>query len=81
MSGASRKGADVMRIEHNKLMADALKPILGQTPQERAKAIKRVDLSPKDKLECYMLDSQILDERTQEVALYQARKRFKDLRC
>lgn len=81
ISGTSRKGADVMKAEHNKIMADAFKPILGQTPAERAKAIKRVYLSPKDKLECYRLDGQILDERMQEVALYQARKRFKDLKC
>lgn len=81
MSGTSRKGADVMKTEHNKLMADALKPILGQTPQQRATAHKRFDLSPQDKLECYRLDGQILDPRMQEVALYQARKRFKDLKC
>lgn len=81
ISGTSRKGTDVMKAEHNKIMADALKPILGQTPQERATAIKRFDLSPKDKLDCYTLDGQILDPRMQEVALYQARKRFKDLKC
>lgn len=81
ISGTSRKGADVIKTEHNKMMADALKPLLGQTPEERAKAIKRVSLSPKDKLECSMLDGQILDERAQDVALYQARKRFKDLKC
>ena len=27
MTGASRKGADVQRAEHNALMADALKPL------------------------------------------------------
>lgn len=81
ISGTSRKGADVIKTEHNKMMADALRPLLGQTPEERAKAIKRVSLSPQDKLECYVLDGQILDPRMQEVALYQARKRFKDLKC
>lgn len=81
ISGTSRKGADVIKTEHNKMMADALRPLLGQTPEERARAIKRASLSPQDKLECAMLDGQILDERAQEVALYQARKRFKDLKC
>ena len=81
ISGRSKKGADVMKTEHNKIMADALRPLFGQTAEERAKSVKRVYLSPQDKLECHMLDGQILDERTQEVALYQARKRFKDLKC
>ena len=32
MTGASRKGADVRRDEHNALMADALKPLTGMSP-------------------------------------------------
>ena len=31
MTGASRKGADVQRAEHNALMADALKPLTSMT--------------------------------------------------
>ncbi|SFV00255.1 hypothetical protein SAMN04489707_10692 [Paenacidovorax caeni] len=33
MTGASRKGADVQRAEHNPLMADALKPLTGMSPE------------------------------------------------
>jgi hypothetical protein len=81
LSGKSRKGADVNRIEFNEGMSKALKPLMGQTPKEYEKTLKRVYLSPQEKFECSMLDGQILDERLQEVALYKARKRFKDLKC
>lgn len=85
ITGVSKKGADVQKIEFNKAMAEAWKPLLGETPEQRAQRHKRWNLSEKDKLECWNLDGQIQDKRVmdakEEVSLYQARKRFKDLKC
>jgi hypothetical protein len=35
-SGQSRKGADVRDAEYDKAMAEALKPLLNETPKQRA---------------------------------------------
>ena len=82
ITGTSKKGADVQRSEHNKLMADIFKPILRQTPEERARATKRAGMLPEENAECYMLDGQVRDSKSRnEVSLYQTRKRYKDLKC
>lgn len=85
MTGTSKKGADVQKIEFNKAMAEALKPIFGETPDQRSKRQKRWNLSETDKLECWSLEGQIQEKGvmspSEEVSLYQARKRFKDLKC
>ncbi|MEC5214563.1 hypothetical protein RCH06_003127 [Polaromonas sp. CG_9.5] len=82
ISGTSKKGADVQKIEFNKAMAEGLKPLLGETPEQRAQRHKRWKLSDKEKLECWNLDGQIQETKTREpVSLYQARKRYKDLTC
>ena len=85
LTGVSKKGADVRRIEFNKAMAEAWKPLLGETPEQRAQRQKRWNLSEKDKFECWNLDGQIQGKRVmdakEEVSLYQARKRFNDLKC
>lgn len=85
ITGTSRKGADVRNIEFNKAMADGLQPILGETPEQRSKRHQRSHLSAESKLECWSLDGQIQGKRVmsakEEVSLYQAQKRFKDLKC
>lgn len=85
ITGVSKKGADVQKIEFNKAMAEALKPLFGETPEQRAQRHKRSNLSEKDKLECWNLEGQIQGKKVmdarEEVSLYQARKRFKDLKC
>jgi len=81
-SGITRKGADVQREEHRKIIGEAVRPITGMTPDEFTKAGKRQSLPTKDRLECEGLDNKIQPgSQPNEVALYQARKRFKDLKC
>ena len=93
MTGASRKGADVQRAEHNALMADALKPLTGMTPEQYRVHKHRFKLSPRDKAECTRLDTELpelkqraaiapaSDKALAEVELYKARKQFNDLNC
>lgn len=85
ITGPSKKGADVQKIEFNKAMAEALKPFFGETPEQRAQRQKRWNLSEKDKLKCWSLNGQIqaggVMNASEEISLYQARKRFKDLKC
>lgn len=93
MSGQSRKGADVQRAEMNKVFDDALKPLTGKSPAEMDALRRRVRLPGADQAECARLDRQLppLEARTSssdgraraeaEVQLYQARKRFFDLKC
>lgn len=92
-TGRSRKGADVRNEEHNKAMADAMKPLLGETPQQRATRIRRFKLSPADRFECENLDGRLvkLEAGTRsadraaatraEVNLFESRKRYRELRC
>lgn len=93
MTGASRKGADVQRAEHNALMADALKPLTGMSPEQYRVYKHRFKLSPRDKAECTRLDTELpelkqraatapaSDKALAEVELYKARKQFNDLNC
>lgn len=84
-SGQSRKGPDVQRAETQKQMGKAMEQITGRTPEQRDRAIKRINLSLKDRLECESLDIGItrLSKPTpaEEVELYNQRKRYKDLKC
>ncbi len=83
--GTSKKGTDVQKIEFNKAMAEALKPVFNETPDQRSQRHKRSKLPENDKLECARLEREIQGKRvmdtSEQVTLYQARKRYKDLRC
>lgn len=93
MTGASRKGADVRRDEHDAAMANALKPLTGMTADQYRVYKHRIKLSPSDKAECARLDKSLpgLKQRATmasssgkamaEVELYKARKLFNDLDC
>ena len=61
-SGRSRKGADVRKIEQNKAMADAMRPLLGETPAQREKRHRRFRLPPGERIECDDLDSRLLQQ-------------------
>ncbi len=97
MTGASRKGADVRRDEHNALMADALKPLTGMSPEQYQVYKHRFKLSPRDKAECTRLDTELpelkqraatatatatpTEKALADVELYKARKQFNNLNC
>lgn len=85
ITGASKKGADVQKIEFNKAMAEAWSPLLNETPEQRSQRHKRWKLPENDKLECARLEGQVQGKRVmdtrEEVALFQARKRYKDSKC
>lgn len=93
MTGQSRKGRDVLRHEQDGVMADALKPLTGMTPDQYRVYKQRFKLSPQDKNECARLDYELpglkqraaiaptADRAAADVDLYKARKRFNDLNC
>ena len=85
ITGTSKKGADVQKIEFNKAMAEAWRPLLNETPKQRSQRHKRWKLPENDQLECARLEGQVQGKRVmdtrEEVALFQARKRYKDLKC
>ena len=92
-SGREEVGQDVRREKNNELMAEALRPILNETPDQRAIRHKRFKLEPSAKAECAQLDVQIplLQKRkpsvtsgstaTIERELLAFRTRFQTLRC
>lgn len=92
-TGRERTGNDVQREKHNELMADAMRPLLNETPEQRAVRHKRFKLEPSTKTECARLDAQIprleaeeraaKDEPLKQVqqALLTSRTRFHQLRC
>lgn len=92
-SGQSRKGADVRATEQNNAMAEALRPLISETPAQRETRHRRFKLPAGDKLECADLDSRLPaqedavrvaskgDAAAAELSLFQSRKRFRELRC
>lgn len=94
-SGHSRKGADIQRIEQNKVMADALHPLLGETAPQREVRHRRFKLSPADRSECARLDERLsaqeaavrkavtttLTPGPADATLFETRKRYRELRC
>jgi hypothetical protein len=80
-SGSSRKGADVRQIEQSKAMADALRPIFGETPAQREKRHRRFKLPPGDRMECDDLDSRLLRQRQPLAAPPKLRPRKLKLTC
>jgi hypothetical protein len=92
-SGKEQVGQDVQREKQNELMTEALRPILNETPEQRATRHKRFKLEPAAKSECGQLDVQIPRlEQQERNALAEAlpivqrdlltsRTRYQDLRC
>ena len=83
----------VSRQLDRKAMADALRPIFGETPGQREKRHRRFKLPPGDRMECDDLDSRLLRHETAtrgaakaaaakaEADLFDSRKRYRELRC
>lgn len=92
-SGKVWTGDDVRREKHNEVMSEALRPILNETPEQRAVRHKRFKLSEQAKSECRTLDLQIEGLQNQERSsgknevvsvrqqLYKARLLHRELRC
>jgi len=87
-SGTSRKGADVRKNEHNKAMAEAFKPLLNETPEQREARHRRFKLTASEQQECYALDARLPQQESaakgggqEAVDLLVMRKRYRDLRC
>lgn len=92
-SGTSRKGADVRQIEQNRALTKALRPLLNETEAQRDTRHRRFKLPPGDKLECAKLDARLpvqetalhkaakADAPSAELALFESRKRYRELRC
>jgi hypothetical protein len=92
-SGQSRKGADVRSAEHDKAMAEVWKPLINETPDQRARRVRRHKLPVEERLECENLDGRLLKLEAQtrsagkaatvqaESNLFTSRKRYRELRC
>jgi BMFP domain-containing protein YqiC len=93
MSGKSRKGRDVQRTELNHAFDDALRPLTGKSRDEMDVMRRRVGLPARDQGKCRQLDARLpeLEAATRrdtgaskartDIDLYQARKRYFDLKC
>lgn len=94
MTGTSRKGRDVQRTELNHAFDDALRPLTGKSRDEMDVLRRRVKLPAQDQRECQRLDGRLPDlenaaqrgssgtsKAQADVELYQARKRYFDLKC
>jgi len=95
LSGKSRKGADVRAEELNKHAADVFRPILGETPEQRATRLRRAHnhLTPGETAECYLLDTRMTSLEQQEKsssgaelqriqqALLKQRQQHRKLKC
>lgn len=92
-AGREQVGQDVRREKQNEMMADALRPILNETPEQRATRHRRFKLEPAAKLECARLDIQLprIEEQERSATkdtlpfvqkdLLESRARFRELRC
>ena len=93
MTGKSLKSADVQRDEFRKQMSDMSSQITGISPETHARLAQRYKLARTVQLECASWDARlpgIEEDASQarpqqkeqaEAHLYQARKRFRELRC
>ncbi|HEY1228590.1 MAG TPA: hypothetical protein VGF26_14835, partial [Ramlibacter sp.] len=87
------KGSDVVRTEQNKAIADALKPLFNETPEDREKRHRRFKLPPADRQECDKLDAAIesgarhpahkavTGASAADQRLFEQRVRYRELRC
>jgi hypothetical protein len=67
-TGSERVGADVRKERQNEQMANALKPILDETPEQRAKRHHRAELKTDARQRCGRLDGQIAALEGKEAA-------------
>ena len=95
LSGTSRKGADVRRDEHQRAMSNALRPLLGETPEQYKTRHRRAanHLTQNEQAKCNTLDRRLqnLEEAERNATgqqledaqkqLLQDRKQYRSLKC
>ncbi|WCM97566.1 DUF4124 domain-containing protein [Acidovorax sp. GBBC 1281] len=93
MTGVTRKGAEVQREEHRKLLDDGFRPLTGMSHEQMDVERRRFRLSSAEKLQCRSSDLQLpeLESRAAaanremrfraEAELYKARQEFYWLKC
>lgn len=92
-TGRELTGADVAREKRNELLADAVKPLTGLSPQQMEVRTRRIKLSGEAQAECGKLDRTIAQSEADERAssgeaktsiqrqLFVMRQRSRELRC
>ena len=92
-TGKTKRHADVQNDIFQRQLANAVRPITGKSPEEMKIAGRRQKLPMADQLQCQWLDQRIpaLEKDVQHATtrnqaqadqtLYQARQKFRDLRC
>ena len=92
-SGTRRAGADVRREKQNEQMAEAMRPIFNESPEQRATRHRRAKLTPDAQRTCQRLDSEIPKAERQErqgseasradaqTELLRMRTQFRQLKC
>lgn len=93
MAGQRQMSDEVRRERFNETMAEALKPLFNETPEQREKRQRRSRLDPKYQSECLALDRKIPQAEEAEAraspdrkpqaqdTLYRLRKQYRDMRC
>jgi len=93
LTGSSRKGKEVRTTEFHNVLDKSLQRITGKSHDEMDVMRRRFKRNAQDQSECTRLDGQLPDlegasasatggaKGRADVALYQARKRFFDLKC
>ena len=93
MTGQTKKGADVQRDEHRKLMGTITSTVTGLSPEAHMRLAQRHQLTRSVQLECAAWDLRLpaleeasakaspKDKEQQAASLFEARKAFRDLRC
>ena len=92
-SGKSMKGADVPKERAQQGDGRSFRPLLGESQAEYEKRRRRFKLPPDDRLECSSLDGRMAGQEADvrnadkgaamraEAALFDSRKRYRELRC
>jgi hypothetical protein len=92
-TGSEKVGADVQRERHNEQMAEIMRPIFGENPEQRATRHRRSSLRPEDRRQCDRLDRDIAAAESEEAKttnverspvqakLLRLRKMHKGLKC
>lgn len=92
-TGHERIGADVRQERHNEQMAKAWEPIMGETPEQRAKRHHRAKLTPEARTQCSRFDQEIAQAQQAEQGatkamlpsaqseLLRLRREYRESRC